>query len=183
MIYDVSIERLKLFCVFDLKGSRTDIASCLAKLQIVPPEIPNTAEIFGNVALCWVGQKHWILRAPQTESEVLTLKLQSNDRKEGNTSIVEVSDMLQFFSIRGPDADDVISVCCALDTHSTIFPHNAATFTEIFGTKALLFRDALRDGEGFQIAVDQSYADFIDDNLHRVLGTPLEVDHAGHAAL
>lgn len=182
MIYNVSIERLELFSVFDLKGSRTDIASRLAKLRIVPPEMPNTAAIVGNVLLCRVGPKHWILRAPQSEADALALGFQSDDIKEGNTSIVEVSDMLQFFSIRGTDANDVIAVCCAVDTHSTTFPHNAATFTEIFGTKALLLRDDFPDGEGFQIAVDRSYADFIDDNLHRILGTPLKVDHAGQPA-
>jgi sarcosine oxidase, subunit gamma len=182
MIYNVNIERLELFCVFDLKGSRTDIASRLVKLRIVPPEIPNTAAIVGNVALCWVGQKHWILRAPQSEAGALISGFQTNDIKEENISIVEVSDMLQFFSISGVDATNVLAVCCALDTHSTVFPHNAVTFTEMFGTKALVLRDALPDSEGFQIAVDRSYADFIDDNLHRILGTPLKVDHAGSPA-
>jgi sarcosine oxidase subunit gamma len=182
MIYCVNIERLELFCVFDLKGSRTDITSLLTKLKIVPPETPNTAAIFGNVALYWIGPQHWILRAPQTEADALTVEFQTSDIKEGNTSIVEVSDMLQFFSIRGADANEVIAVCCTLDAHSTTFPHNAVTYTEIFGTKALLSRDAFADGEGFQIAVDRSYADFIDDNLHRILGAPLEVNHAGRAA-
>jgi heterotetrameric sarcosine oxidase gamma subunit len=182
MIYNVNIKRLELFCVFDLKGSRTDIASFLTKLQIVPPETPNTAAIFGNVTLCWVGPKHWILRAPQTEADTLTLEFQTSEIKERNTSIVEVSDMLQFFSIHGPDANDVIAVCSTLDTHSTVFPRNAVTYTEIFGTKALLSRDVFPDSEGFQIAVDRSYADFIDDNLHRILGAPLEVNHAGRTA-
>ncbi len=182
MIYNVSIERLELFCVFDLKGSRADIASRLAKIRIVPPEIPNTSVTVGNVVLCWVGQKHWILRAPQTEADGLALEIQSKGKTEANISIVEISDMLQFFSIRGLDATDVIVVCCALDTHSTTFPHNAVSFTELFGTRALLLRDVLTDGEGFQIAVDRSYADFIEDNLHRILGTPLNVNHAGSSA-
>jgi sarcosine oxidase subunit gamma len=174
MIYDVAIEMLEPLCVFDLKGSRSSIASRLASVQIVPPESPNTATISGKMALCWVGHTQWILRAPDAAAQQLTRDLQAND-SEGNTSIVNVSDMLQFFSVSGRDADDILAISCPLDTHLTAFPDNAVTFTELFGTKALL----LRVTDGYHVAVDRSYADFVNDLLHRVLGTPLPVNHAG----
>ncbi len=176
MIYDVSIETLELFCVFDLKGARAAIASRIAGLQIVLPESPNALATSGDMVLCWVGPTQWILRASEAAEQQLILELQPNV-SDGNTSVVEVSDMLQFFSVRGRDADDVLAVCCPFDTHLTAFPDNAATFTEFLGTKALL----LRVNDGYQFAVERSYADFIDDNLHRILGVPLPVDHAGRA--
>jgi sarcosine oxidase subunit gamma len=176
MIYDACIEALDLSCVFDLKGMRTDIRSRLAGLPINLPEGPNTLSRSGEITLCWVGPAQWILRAPGTSEQQLMRMLEPNI-SDGKTSVVEVSDMLQFFAVRGRDADDVLAVCCPLDIHPTRFPENAVTFTELSGTKALL----LRDTDGFQFAVDRSYADFIEDNLHRVLGTPLPIDHAGRA--
>ena len=174
MIYDVNLETLELFSVFDLKGSPSSITSIVAPLGIVPPERPNTATISGDMALYWVGPTQWLLRAPEAAEQQLIQQLQMEDC-EKNTSIVEVSDMFQFFSVRGRDAEDVLAVCCPLDTHLTAFPANAVTFTELFGTKALL----LRVTDGYHFAVDRSYADFVNDLLHRSLGTPLPVDHVG----
>ncbi|MGI9258202.1 MAG: sarcosine oxidase subunit gamma [Gammaproteobacteria bacterium] len=174
MIYDVSIETLDRYCVFDLKGTRTDMASRLAGLAITLPESANTLSRSGDIVSCWIGPTQWILLAPETTGHELVRKLQPNV-SDAKTSVVEISDMLQFFAVHGRDADEVLSVCCPLDTHPTAFPKNAVTFTELSGTKALL----LRDTDGFQFAVDRSYADFIDDILHRILGTPLPIDHAG----
>ena len=176
MIYDVKINKLGLFCVFDLKGTRTDLASRLAELPVTLPESPNTLSRSGDIVLCRVGPAQWILQAPETSEQQLARELRP-EVSDGKTSVVEISDMLQFFAVHGRDADEVLAVCCPLDTHPTAFPKNAVTFTELSGTKALLLRDA----DGFQFAVDRSYADFIDDILHRILGTPLPIDHAGRA--
>ena len=177
MIYDVCIEALELFCVFDLKGTRTDVATRVAPLRLELPNSPNTATRSNDVTLCWVGPTQWILRASLTAENRLLPQLQP-DVSEGMTSAVEISDTLQFFSVRGNEADSVLAVCCPLDLHGTAFPSDAATFTELLGIKALL----LRVVDGFEFAVDRSYGDFVDDNLHRILGTPLTVEHTGQAA-
>ena len=52
MIYDVRIEMLELFCVFDLKGARPHIESFLTNLPINLPESANTAATFGDKVLC-----------------------------------------------------------------------------------------------------------------------------------
>ncbi len=176
MIYDVSIEMLDLFCVFDLKGKRSHIASLLTSLSINLPESSNTVTTSGDMVLCWVGPMQWILRAPQAAEQKLALEFQLNGSGR-NTSVVDISDMLQFFSVQGRDVDEVLAICCPLDFHVKTFRDNTATFTEFLGTKALLFRVA----DIYQLAVERSYADFINDNLHRILGTPLPVDHAGRA--
>ena len=176
MIYDVSIEALELFCVFDLKGARTDVAARLAPLRLTLPSSPNTATRSDDMMLCWVGPTQWILRASPIAEQRLMPQLQP-DVSDGMTSAVEISDTLQFFSIRGNDAENVLAVCCPLDLHRTAFPSDAATFTELLGIKALL----LRVTAGYEFAVDRSYGDFVDDRLHRILGTPLTIDHAGQA--
>ena len=176
MIYNVTIEVLNRFCVFDLKGTQSCVASRLGRLPIIPPERPNTATTAGDLALCWVGPEQWILRASVDSEHALRFEFQTDDN-HNKTSVVEISDMLQFFSVGGRDAEDVLAVCSPLDTHLTAFPDNAATFTELLGTKALL----LRVTNGYHLAVERSYADFIDDNLHRILGISLPVNHAGRA--
>lgn len=78
-------------------------------------------------------------------------------------SIVLVSDTLKFFNIDGPDADQIVAIACPLDIHPSVFPHHGATYTEAFGLKALL----MRVPGGFEIAVESSFADMIDDYFVR----------------
>ncbi len=176
MIYDVRIEALELSCVFDLKGTPTEVAARLLPLRLTLPNSPNTATQSDDMMLCWVGPAQWILRAPLAMEPQLTSRLQ-HLVGDDVTPAVEISDTLQFFSIRGIDADNVLAVCCPLDLHPTTFPSNAVSFTEFLEIKALL----LRVSDGFEFAVDRSYGDFVNDNLHRILGTPLAIDHAGQA--
>ena len=74
-----------------------------------------------------------------------------------------VSDTLRFFHIDGSDALQIIAIACPLDTHPSVFPENGAGYTEIFGIKGLL----VRSGDGFDIAVESSFADMIEDYLAR----------------
>ena len=178
MIYDVSIQQLDLSCIFDLKGSQADISSCLKELCLEPPKQPNTGTMSGKFTLGWVGPNHWLLLAPQSEEQTLMSVFDAQKTIERNISVIEVSDMFQFFSIEGPDAHDILAICSPIDSHETAFPKNGFTYTKIFDTKALL----LRSIRGFHIAVDRSYADFINDNLHRTLGNPLPINHAGRVA-
>ncbi|MFL2547046.1 MAG: sarcosine oxidase subunit gamma family protein [Candidatus Rariloculaceae bacterium] len=174
MIYDVDIAKLELSCVLNIQGAPADVVSLLSSRGISLPEKPNTAALARGMAIYWVGPTQWILRAPEALEEQLLQELQS-DPSNGNTSVVDISDTLQFFSVTGRDADDVLSVCCPLDIHRTVFPANAVTYTEIVSTKALL----LRIPDGYEFAVDRSYADFANDSMHRILGTTQPVNHAG----
>ena len=78
-------------------------------------------------------------------------------------SIVLVSDTLNFFHIEGPDAAQIVAIACPLDTHLSAFPSNGASYTEIFGIKGLL----VRRSDGFDIAIESSFADMIADYLDR----------------
>ena len=77
--------------------------------------------------------------------------------------IVLVSDTLRFFHIEGSDAAQIVAIACPLDTHASTFPPNGVSYTEIFGIKGLL----VRSGDGFDIAVESSFADMIEDYLAR----------------
>ncbi len=85
------------------------------------------------------------------------------ERAPVHISIVLVSDTLTFFGISGPDADQIIKIASPLDIHPTVFPCDSSSYTEIFGIKGLV----IRNNDGFEIAVESSYSDMIDDFLRR----------------
>lgn len=178
MIYDVYIKQLELLCVFDIKGSHADVFSYIKELSIEAPENPNSATKSGTYTLGWVGQDHWLLLAPQSQEQFLISLFDNPQAIERNISAIEVSDMLQFFSIEGSDVEDILAICSPFDTHRSAFPKNGFTYTNIFDTKALV----LRSTNGFQVGADRSYADYINDNLHRAAGQPLNINHAGQPA-
>ncbi|MGI9388411.1 MAG: sarcosine oxidase subunit gamma, partial [Boseongicola sp.] len=63
------------------------------------------------------------------------------------------------------DADQIMSIASPLDLHPSVFPENGATFSEVFGLKALI----LRQPEGFCVAVEQSFGDMIEDYFARAM--------------
>ena len=61
----------------------------------------------------------------------------------------------------GADAARIMSIICPLAPHPSVFADTRLTFCEVLGLKALVSRTL----EGFEIAVDQSFGDFVADCL------------------
>lgn len=164
MTYDVRIERLPLSAVIDLKGPEEAARERAAALALPLPKIANTAATAEELALYWIGPEHWLLRAPLDREEALLAALQLDAVPE-TLSVVLASDSFAFFQITGPDARQVMAIASPLDTHERAFPENGVTFTEAFGLKALVVRQT----QGFELAVEASYADFLEDFLRRAV--------------
>ena len=75
------------------------------------------------------------------------------------------TDTLTFFSLSGEDASDIMSIATSMDLNPGIFGDDNATFSEVFGLKALISREE----NGFQFAVDQSFGNMVSDYLERTL--------------
>ncbi len=162
MGYDVIIERPGLQAVVDLQGEPAAIADWIGAALPPLPEKPNTASEKNRLALYWVGRERWLLRAdPEREDELLALT--RSDAAPVDISIVPVSDSLQFFSITGPDAGEIVGIGSPLDVHPSVFPANGASFTDLFGVRGLIVRRA----DGFEFAVERSFGDMIEDCLAR----------------
>jgi sarcosine oxidase subunit gamma len=114
------------------------------------------------MTLLFLGPDHWLLRADLETEDALTTALRP-DGAPPEISIVRVSDTLAFFRITGPGAPDILAIGCPLDLHERSFGQVAATFTEVFGLKALVTRC---EG-GFDVAVDRSLAAMVADCLAR----------------
>jgi len=162
MSYQVQIERCGIEALIDLQGSSTAILDWVEDDFPGLPAVPNTASKRDVLSLSWIAPERWLLRAP-VASEDRLIAITKPDDAPLDISIVLVSDTLCFFHIGGVDAAQIISIACPLDTRVSVFPENGASYTEIFGIKGFLAR---RDG-GFDIAVESSFADMIEDYLAR----------------
>ena len=162
MGYDVTIEREGLSAVIDLQGDADAVADWAGAGLPPMPEQPNTANVDNGLSLYWIAPERWLLRA-DLEREDELLAMSRPHEAPPDISVVQVSDTLQFFSITGPDAGDILSIATPLDHHPSVFPANGATYTEIFNIKGLV----VKQPDGFEIAVERSFADLLADYLAR----------------
>jgi len=159
--YDVTVTRLPLRAVFDLRGPQPALADWCDGLPDFPAE-PNRSTANDRMTLCHIGANRWLLLADLAAETPLLAALRPAEAPP-HISIVRISDTLTFFAIAGPDAAEVMAMGCPMDLHPSVFGPDATSFTEVFGLRALVRRS---DG-GFDVAVDRSYADLIDDYLTR----------------
>lgn len=157
MAYDVTIARLPLRTLFEIRGTAERVASWCGDAIPPLPHQPNRATAAGGRRLIHTGRDRWLLMAPIAEESVVAGALRPGDAP-GDLSLVLVSDTLTFFSVTGPEAGEVMAVATPLDLHPQIFPADGAGWTEAFGAKALLRRT---EG-GFEVAVDRSYTDWFE---------------------
>jgi sarcosine oxidase subunit gamma len=108
---------------------------------------------------------HWLLCAPLDAEEALLQQLLTSTPPL-DTLIVPVSDAYAWFALCGPEARELLAVGCPLDLGPQAFGPNAATFTEVFSLKTLLWRSA----DGFELAVERSYAPLVADWFARIQG-------------
>lgn len=161
-MYDVEIEQLSLMALFDLKGSQSALLEWCGHALPDFPSHPLGFSVRDGRDLMWLGKEHWILRAPLDDEAQILADLRP-DQAPDDISVVMISDTLTFFSVTGPDADDVMAVASSLDLRAKAFAENGATFSEAFSTKALILR---ADG-GYHLGVDRSYAAMIADYFAR----------------
>ena len=164
MGYAAEISRIGAMTLFDLKGEQKAVAGWAGEALPSFPSVPNTSASKDDMDLLFLGPDHWLLRAPLDREAELDIALRPTDAPS-NISIVRISDTQTFFSITGPDAEQIISIASPLDVHPSVFPENGATLTEAFGLKALIMRKSDR----FWLAVEQSFGDMIEDYLNRAM--------------
>ena len=162
MRYDVIAKRLELSTLVDIKANRAELIGWLPETLPPLPDLPNTASRLNEINIFWISKEHWLIRA-LIEQETNLIEQLNLESVPQHISAVLISDTLTFFELSGPDADQIVSIASPLDFHETVFPENGVTYTEVFGLKALL----IRTDSGFELAIDRSYADMLEDYLSR----------------
>jgi heterotetrameric sarcosine oxidase gamma subunit len=165
MGYDVQIRQLETNAVIDLQGPAPALKKWLKTGLPSFPELPNSASTSDGLSLYWIAPERWLLRSV-IDNEDRMLEMTQPASAPIDISVVLVSDTLRFFEIVGPDAGEIISTASSMDHHLSVFPQNGVSYTNIFGIKGLL----IRIEEGFEIAVESSFADMIGDYLARATG-------------
>ncbi len=163
MGYNVNIQRLDINALIDIQGEQSDVADWMGGVLPPFPTRPNTATNSGRLNLYWIGATRWLLRTDIVQEEELLCSLRLSETPSA-ISAVAVSDTQQFFSINGPDAGEIISVVTPMDVDISVFPENGVSYTDICGIKGIL----MRQGKGFEISVERSFADMIEDYLLRI---------------
>ena len=164
MSYDVTFRRCGLTALFDLKGVAEAVTAWVGDALPDFPNRPNHRSEKDGAEVFYIGRDHWITRAPLEQEEALEARLNPTNCP-ADISIVRVSDTMTFFRVTGPDAGEIMAIACPLDLHDTVFGPDAVTYTEVFGLKALV----MRCQDGFEFAVEQSFADMIDDYVARAM--------------
>lgn len=151
MAHDLTVTGPAMRAVFDI---RLRVGS-----PALPPwpERPNSRTTAGDRSLLWLGPDRWLLLAPLAEEASLHAALPAD-------GVTLWSDSLAFFTQTGPAADAAMAIACPLDLHTRAFAADAASWTDAFGTRALV----LREGDGWLLAVEPSYADYIAAHLQQI---------------
>ncbi len=164
MRYDAVAIREGAGALFDLKGDVSAVSAWAAHALPTFPTVPNTQNTQNDDTLMFIGRNHWLLSAP-IEREAELLRALKPHESPVDVSIVRISDTQTFFSVTGTDAVHIMAIASPLDIHDTVFPENGATFSEVFGLKALI----LRQEGGFLFAVEQSFGNMVEDYLDRAM--------------
>ena len=162
MSYDVTIRRTGLYALLDLKGKSEAIRARFGDALPDWPDRPNSRSTRGQEELFHIGPHHWLLRGPITGEDGMLTRIDPKTAPP-DISIVRVSDTMTFFELTGPDASEIMSIACPLDLHFSKFADNSVSYSEVFTLKALI----MRCDDGFEFAVEQSFAPLVEDYLNR----------------
>ena len=162
MTYNVKAQRAQLSTLIDLKAKRVDLNNWLPKELSELPDIPNTSTTVGSHLIYWIGVDHFIIRSSINNETQLVNQINVSGAPD-TISAVLISDTLSFFELTGPQAQQIISIASPLDVHPHAFPDNGVSYTEAFGLKVLLARTQ----NGFEMAIDCSFKDMLEDYLTR----------------
>ncbi len=158
MAYDVEISERPLEAFFDIRGEAAAAAECLAVLDLLPPERPNTCTGQAEARAFWVGPKWWLLRAPLVrEAELGARFTQIVAGRLASATLV--SDFYAGFDVTGPDALAVLAQGCPLDLHPRRTRPGMASFTDVFGLAGLLYK--LDERPAFSLYVERCDADYL----------------------
>ena len=164
MGYNAHIQKEGLWTIFDIKGEAEEVAKRISPVGPPLPARANTANAIDGQYLCWIGESHWLLLAPDETENQLLEGLVPHDPSL-NCRVVLVSDAYSLFTVTGKQADDILAIASPLDTRRKHFPDDGAAFTEFFGIRGLV----LRLPNGYLTAIERSYADMISTYFDKIL--------------
>ena len=154
---------MPMSAVFDIKGDRDLAGATVEALGLALPATANCSAVRGETEIYWVGERHWLLRAPLSMEAKLLVEIDPKALPPG-ILVEQVSDLWSFFRLSLEGNAIALSAAASLDLAR--LSQSAATFTEAFGEKTLL----VRRSHHFELAFENSVAALITDCFSRIAG-------------
>ena len=144
-----------------LRGDAADPAFRAAVASITGLELPtrrNTWRAADELRLFWLGPDEWLIQAPAAREKDLVDALRR--ALEGQHAAVTVlSGGQTVIGLRGAEAAQVLAKGCTLDLHPRALKAGDCAQTRLAKANVLLHR--LPEGEGFEITIRRSFADYL----------------------
>ena len=141
------------------KASNTKFLAALLKvLGCEPPTDPNTVIDAGKIRIYWLGPDEWLLVTPAGQQEKLQADL-NKALKGVFCSVVDNSSGLTMLEISGANAAALLATDCPLDLHPRAFKPGQCAQTLL--AKAGMTIAPMRKGDGFEVIIRRSFADYL----------------------
>ena len=148
---------MKINLRVDATQSRV-IDAVAAVLGFELPTTSNSSSNRGSSSCLWLGPDEWLIVKTGSHPDDLAQRLASAVSL-GWGSVVDVSDHYAVLELSGPEAPQVISHGCSLDTHARRWPLGACAQTLLAHMQVILHHVA--PGPTFHVYVRRSLADYV----------------------
>ena len=139
-------------------GNTAFLAAVIKVLGAEPPIEPNTMVESGDYRIYWLGPDEWLVITPTGQQGQVQAKLL--EALDGVfSSVVDNSSGLTLLEINGKNAAALIATDCPLDLHPGEFKPGQCAQTRL--AKAGMTIAPLRNGEGFEVIIRRSFADYL----------------------
>ena len=123
-----------------------------------PLRQPNRWLAAGELQLFWLAPDEWLVQAP-AEREVSLAQSLRQALDGQHASVTVLSGGQTVIGLRGAEAARVLAKGCRLDLHPRAFQAGACAQTRL--AKANVLLHPLPEGDGFEITVRRSFADYL----------------------
>ena len=141
------------------RGNNTGfIAAVLKVFGVEPPVEANTVIEAGDKRIFWLGPDEWLVVTPAGQQGQTRADLAAA-LAGVHSSVVDNSSGLTLVRISGERAAELLATDCPLDLHPRVFKPGQCAQTRL--AKAGMTVTPLADGNGFDIIIRRSFADYL----------------------
>ena len=134
------------------------LAGVLKALGVEPPTAPNTVVEAGDNRVYWLGPDEWLIVTPAGKQGEVRAKLDAA-LASVFSSVVDNSSGLTMIHVTGDHAGALLASDCPFDLHPREFGPGQCAQTRL--AKAGMIVSPLADGDGFEVIVRRSFADYL----------------------
>ena len=156
-----SIKEVPFLGYLNLRGRSSNtafLAAVLKALGCEPPLEANTMVESGDNRIYWLGPDEWLVITPTDQQG----KVQADLTKALDgafSSVVDNSSGLTLVEVSGKNAGALLATDCPFDLHPSVFKAGQCAQTRL--AKAGMTIAPLRKGEGFEVIIRRSFADYL----------------------